>query len=278
MKAFSQAAQTIRRVVGYGANPVPSFEGTEETSNESQADDLYERAIRFVREKEDNADPDKIAADLGVDYSQALRILHQMEDDQIVSAAGSDGKRKVLAYPQDEVPPPIEENLYANVKIENFHELSRILAKNFPGHPPLEKNIEPMPIGFKQVQDGLLIESSKFNEKIKITKNKVETELERDKTLSAEAAYLMAGLAVAQGMKSVCVNGKDDEKFLLALAANTLGIKISNREEIGKLMNQNPQGWKTAQEKWSKQMSSLHPDEHPQPVRPGPAARPAPPA
>jgi recombination associated protein RdgC len=79
---------------GGGEDPAPAPRGDTEAGAES--DPLYMEACTLVRTKQ-RASISLIQRELHIGYNRAARLLERMEDDGLVSAMGSDGKRTVLA-------------------------------------------------------------------------------------------------------------------------------------------------------------------------------------
>ena len=63
--------------------------------NESAVDELYEKAVAIVLEKQ-KASTSFIQRYLQVGYNRAARIIEQMEKEEIVSEADHTGKRSIL--------------------------------------------------------------------------------------------------------------------------------------------------------------------------------------
>lgn len=243
----------------------------------------YKKALEYIKKNRNGVSPIRLYRELGLSLDDANDILDEMERKGHVSAAAPSGERKILVEP-DVAPPPFppinndadqgeeEADMYPHfaIKLQHFDVLSNILASKFPGQKPLNEIIKPSPIGFKETQEGFYIESDKFSEKLKINNKKIEAEIENDKTLSVEAVYMMVGVALAQGMKSVTVNGTDEEKLLLAVAAMQFGLKVSNLNEVQALANGAQDTLEAVKETWSEHMKKMHPESQPQKARPRP--------
>ncbi len=283
---YAEALKAMKQLEDDGVI-VKSSEDTYKLKEPDYDPQDYDAVLDYIKKNRKPVSARVLNNTLGIDTDEAEFILEEMERKKLVDKASAFGERKILIEAEKappSLPPDVNDggdhenaqDPLSDIKIEHFAVLSRIVAQEFPGNTPLEQIIQPRAIGFKNVSNSLIIESDKFNEEIEIAKDKIEAAIEKDKELSVEAAYMMTGLAVAQGMKSVAVHGTDKEKVLLGLVASQFGIQISNEKEIETIIANNPDVLKEARQKWSTHLSSLPPAAQPQPRRSGPAPRPAP--
>jgi S-DNA-T family DNA segregation ATPase FtsK/SpoIIIE len=77
--------------------PVPGFDsGSEEGTENSESDPLYDEAVAFVLESR-KASISSVQRKLRVGYNRAARLIEQMEESGVVSPMSSNGSREILA-------------------------------------------------------------------------------------------------------------------------------------------------------------------------------------
>ncbi len=78
--------------------PVPGYTSDDEESSDTESDPLYDQAVEFVTETR-KVSISSVQRKLRIGYNRAARLVEQMEASGVVSAAGVNGNREVIAPP-----------------------------------------------------------------------------------------------------------------------------------------------------------------------------------
>ena len=79
--------------------PVPGYSGDEESGGgDDESDPLYDEAVEFVTETR-KASISSVQRKLRIGYNRAARLVEQMEASGVVTPAGTNGNREVIAPP-----------------------------------------------------------------------------------------------------------------------------------------------------------------------------------
>jgi S-DNA-T family DNA segregation ATPase FtsK/SpoIIIE len=93
----------IEEILAGGSDPDMLLPGEQNEANEAEElDVLYDDAVKFVTEKR-RVSISSVQRQFRIGYNRSARIVEQMEIQGIVSTAGHNGAREVLA------PPPIKD-------------------------------------------------------------------------------------------------------------------------------------------------------------------------
>lgn len=97
-------------------------------------------------------------------------------------------------------------------------------------------------------EDQAVVNLQAYKQPIVIAQDEVGIILDADEEMSMECALAQANMAVAAGMTSVQATGNDHDCVMLYLAAQRVGLSVSNAFDIEKIKVRDPQSWQKAEE------------------------------